>query len=43
MSEKHFASRKVAERNGMKLEKIYNNPRNRNLPTTVYSVLNPTN
>ena len=43
MSEDHFASRKVAERNGMKLEKIYNNPKNRNLPTTVYSVLNPTN
>ena len=42
MEENHLSSRKVAEKNGMKLEKIFNNPKNRNLPTTVYSILNPT-
>ena len=39
----NFASRAVAEKNGMKLEKLYNNPLYRNLPTTVYSILNPIN
>ena len=41
MAKKHLASRKVAENIGMKLEKTFNNPNNRNLPTTVYSILNP--
>lgn len=38
MAADHHASRRVAERNGMTLEKTYNNPRNRNLPTTVYAI-----
>ncbi len=38
MAADHLASRRVAEKNGMALEKIYNNPRNRNFPTTVYSI-----
>lgn len=41
MAEDHSASRKVAEKIGMTLEKIYNNPNNRKFPTTVYSKLNP--
>ena len=41
MAKKHLASRKVAENIGMKLEKTFNNPNNKNLPTTIYSVLNP--
>ncbi|MBG90077.1 MAG: GNAT family N-acetyltransferase [Verrucomicrobiales bacterium] len=38
MAADHLASRRVAENNGMTLEKTYNNPRNRDLPTTVYSI-----
>lgn len=38
MESSHQKSRKVAERIGMKVEKEYLNPANRNLPTTVYSV-----
>ncbi len=38
MAADHLASRRVAEKNGMKLEKTFNNPRNRNFPTTVYSI-----
>ena len=38
MAEDHWPSRKVAERNGMTVEKTFNNPRNRNLPTVVYSI-----
>jgi len=38
MAEDHGPSRRVAERNGMTVDKIYNNPRNRNLPTTVYTI-----
>jgi len=36
----HWSSRKVAERNGMTVEKTFNNPRNRNLLTVVYSIKN---
>lgn len=38
MAEDHIPSRRVAERNGMTVDNIYNNPRNRNLPTTVYAI-----
>lgn len=38
MAEDHTASRRVAERNRMTLEKTFNNPRNRNLPTVVFSI-----
>ena len=38
MAEDHHPSRRVAERNGMKLGKTFNNPNNRNLPTTVYAI-----
>ena len=38
MAADHRASRRVAERNGMKLEKTFNNPRNRDLPTVVYTI-----
>jgi [ribosomal protein S5]-alanine N-acetyltransferase len=41
MAADHLASRRVAEKNGMILEKTYDNPRNRGLPTTVYSAANP--
>lgn len=37
MAEDHLASRRVAEKNGMTVEKTYRNPRNRDLPTVVYS------
>lgn len=40
MAEDHTTSRAVAERNGMIKEKTFNNPRNRNLPTVVYSIRN---
>ena len=40
MESTHKQSRKVAEKIGMKLEKEYLNPNNRNLPTTVYSIKN---
>ena len=40
MESAHKQSRKVAEKIGMKLEKEYLNPNNRNLPTTVYSIKN---
>lgn len=39
MAEDHLASRNVAERNGMKIEKRFLNPRNRNFPTVVYSIM----
>ncbi len=39
MAADHLSSRMVAERNGMKLEKTFNNPRNRNFSTVVYSIL----
>lgn len=38
MAENHTASRAVAERNGMSIEKTYLNPNNRNFPTVVYSI-----
>ena len=38
MESSHQQSRRVAEKIGMKLEKEYSNPNNRNLPTTVYSI-----
>lgn len=38
MAEDHTASRAVAERNGMTLEKKFLNPKNRNFPTVVYSI-----
>ena len=38
MADDHHPSRRVAERNGMTLEKRYNNPGNRDLPTVMYSV-----
>ena len=41
MAKDHSASREVAEKIGMTLENIYNNPNNRKFPTTVYSKLNP--
>ncbi len=41
MAEDHTISRKVAENMGMIVEKKYLNPKNRNLPTTVYSKINP--
>ena len=41
MAKKHLASRKVAENIGILLEKIFNNLNNRNIPITVYSILNP--
>ena len=40
MAEDHTTSRAVAERNGMIIEKTFNNPRNRNFPTVVYSIRN---
>jgi len=40
MESSHKQSRRVAEKIGMKLEKEYSNPNNRNLPTTVYSITN---
>lgn len=40
MAADHLPSRSVAERNGMTIEKTFNNPRNRHLPTIVYSILN---
>ncbi len=38
MAEDHHASRRVAERNGMQIEKTFLNSRNRNFPTVVYSI-----
>lgn len=38
MEDRHEKSRRVAERNGMSLWKTFANPRNRDLPTTVYSI-----
>ena len=38
MPSNHTQSRRVAEKIGMKIEKEFINPRNRNLPTTVYSI-----
>lgn len=38
MAEDHWPSRRVAERNGMTVEKTFNNPRNRDLPTVVYTL-----
>ena len=38
MASDHFQSRRVAEKIGMKVEKEYRNPRNRDFPTTVYSI-----
>ena len=43
MAEDHTISRMVAENMGMTIEKKYLNPKNRNLPTTVYSKINPNN
>jgi len=40
METKHKQSRRVAEKIGMKVEKEYRNPRNRNLDTIVYSIKN---
>ncbi|MEM9419687.1 MAG: GNAT family N-acetyltransferase [Planctomycetota bacterium] len=40
MAKDHHQSRRTAEKTGMTLEKEYNNPRNRDLPTTVYSIYN---
>ncbi len=40
MAANHWPSRKVAERNGLIVEKTFLNPRNRNLPTLVYSIHN---
>lgn len=34
----HISSRKVAERLGMKLEKQFDNPRNRNIRTCLYAI-----
>lgn len=38
MADDHKDSKAVAVRNGMILEKTFNNPRNRNLPTVVFSI-----
>ncbi len=38
MAADHWPSRMVADRNGMAVEKIFNNPRNRDLPTVVYTI-----
>ncbi len=38
MAEDHTASRAVAKRNEMKIEKKFLNPRNRNFPTVVYAI-----
>ena len=43
MESTHKQSRRVAEKIGMKLEKEYMNPNNRNLATTVYSITNANN
>jgi len=40
MAADHWPSRKVAEQNDMKFEKSFNNLRNRNLLTVVYSINN---
>lgn len=40
MESAHTQSRRVAEKIGMEFEKEYINPKNRNLPTTVYSIKN---
>jgi RimJ/RimL family protein N-acetyltransferase len=40
MPSDHTQSRRVAEKIGMKFEKEFRNPRNRDLPTTVYSIYN---
>ncbi len=37
MAEDHKASRRLAERNNMKIEKTFLNPRNRNFSTVVYT------
>jgi RimJ/RimL family protein N-acetyltransferase len=36
MAEDHVASRRVAEKLGMRLSRRFHNPRNRNLPTCLY-------
>ena len=38
MESTHTQSRRVAEKLGMKIEKEYLNPNNRDLPTTVYAI-----
>ena len=38
MAADHWPSRMVAERNGMTIEKKFNNPQNRNFQTVVYSI-----
>lgn len=38
METKHLASKAVAEKTGFKLEKIFSNSRNRNLPTFLLSI-----
>lgn len=42
MASTHTASRRVAEKLGMQLVREFNNPRNRNLPTLLYILENPT-
>ena len=41
MASDHRQSRRVAEKLGMQVVKEYRNPRNRDLPTTVYSISIP--
>ena len=41
MPSDHIQSRRVAEKIGMQLEKEYQNPRNRGIFTSVYSIHNP--
>lgn len=38
MAQDHHASRRVAEKLGMRYVETFNNPRNRNLPTLLYAI-----